>query len=213
MFGYTFVQKSGEIARQNLVGTIWGSISVSGLNWVMDAGTREYFIDSKVVTGSGTFSPGVSMDGTYASGGGSSSAWGPLTFSSANRLAVTSQSVVGKWSSVKKDDVGMTVDIDTAGNFKGKTSGATSGVCALTGDIHLTQPTTSKNLYTIRFGAVNAATGDEVACKLSTKNYEGPAAIVQSAAGDFVSNGYFRALTMVTRTDTAATLSVTLRKQ
>jgi hypothetical protein len=174
----------------------WGSISVSGLNWTFEAGTQSLgtSFGPMAVTGSGTFSPKVSMDGTYARGGGSSSAWGPLEYSHENALAVNQASLVGKWEN-KDADFGMLIEVDAAGAFAGSTSGKDTGVCKVTGTVVHVQPESSKNIFAVELQATNAATGTEKACGLDTTGvHKGPAAILLSPAGTYVGNGYFRSL-------------------
>lgn len=210
-FGYTYVSGAGDIAQQDLVGTIWGSVAITGTNWIFNPETRQYFIDASPVTGSGTFSPKASMDGSYAVNGGTSRAWGPLTYSKANALAVSQESVAGKWS--KTDTaIGMSIDVDATGAFTGRTSGSRIGVCTVSGSVLLSQPSTAKNLYTVNLTAVNAATTGETACALEAAPYGGPSAIVFEPAGRYVANGYFRNLVLLVRAANGATFTIGMRR-
>lgn len=214
MFGYTFVSARGELARTLLVGTLWGSVSVTGANWSFNPDTQFYYLKASPVTGSGTFSARASMDGTYSTDGGSPKAWGPLRYSSANALAVTQDSVTGTWSNIgEKESIGLSITVDETGYFSGRTAGSEIGVCALTGAIGLSQPNSAKNFYALSLNATNAAATNEKACQLDPVAYSGPAAIIFGAAGRFVGNGYFRNLGLVVRTANRATLSASLRKQ
>lgn len=214
MFGYTFVSSSGELARTMLGGTLWGSASVTGANWSFNPDTQYFFLKASPVTGSGTFSTRISMDGSYSTDGGSPTAWGPLRYSSANALAVTQDSVTGTWSNIgEKESIGLSITVDATGYFSGRTAGYEIGVCALTGAVGLYQPNSAKNFYALSLNATNAAAAGEKACQLDPAPYSGPAAIIFSPAGRFVANGYFRNLGLVVRTARAATLSASLRKQ
>lgn len=214
MFGYTFVSASGELARTMLIGTLWGSVSVTGPNWRFNPDTQYYYLKASPVTGSGTFSAKASMDGNYSTDGGSPQAWGPLRYSSANALAVTQDSVTGTWSNIgEKESVGLSITVDRTGYLSGRTAGSALGVCALTGAIGLYQPDSAKNFYALSLNATNAAAAGEKDCQLDPVPYSGPAAIIFAPAGHFVANGYFRNLGLVVRTARAATLSASLRKQ
>jgi hypothetical protein len=215
MFGFAYVGNDGSLARQLVVGSLWGSIAVTGSNWVFNPDTVVDFISAEAVTGSGTFSPKVSMDGTYSVGGGSSRAFGPLTYSSANALAVNQSSVAGTWVSDASSGIGVSITVDATGAFTGSTSGAQIGVCNVSGTLTLAQPGTAKNAFIATLNAVNAATGNQTACQLQTSpSYVGPSAIVFLPAGNFVGNGYFRSIAMTIRhATTTATLSVLMRKQ
>ena len=214
LWGYTLIDSNGKLARKGLLDWTWGSITVSGLNWSFDAGTKSLdTFGAKDVSGSGTFSPKVSMDGSYTRGTStstSSSAWGPLTYNRENALAVNQASVVGKWVA---GDQSMAIEVGADGKLTGTTSGSKVGVCNVSGTLLHAAPQTSKNMYAIRFDATNAATGTEKACDLDTTSaYQGLAAIVLSPAGDYVANGYFRSLTLHALS-AQAVLSVSLPKQ
>lgn len=213
MFGYAFVSASGEVARKMLFGTLWGSVTVTGSNWIFNPGARLYDRRALPVTGSGTFSANVSMDGTYSTDGRSSDAWGPMRYSTANALAVTQVSAAGTWSNVDRDTVGMSITVDDAGRFTGRTVGSGIGVCAVTGTVVLKQPDSAKNLYTLTLNATNTAATGEMACKLDSATYVGPTAVVFTAAKYFVGNGYFRNLALLLATAEGSTLSMVMRKQ
>ena len=211
--GYTFVSSTGEIARQLVSGTVWGSLAVTGQNWTFKPGTQLYLRTFVPLTGSGTFSPGISMDGTYSRSGETPAAWGPLTYSSMNALAVAQSSVAGRWTRAEADGIGMSVDVDAEGAFAGRTFGSQIGVCRVSGSVQLAQPQTAKNLYTMAMTAVNAAAAGEPACTMNAKPYAGFSAIVHESAGLFVANGYFKSLTFLVRTSGGSTLSLGMRKQ
>lgn len=213
MFGYSYLSGTGVLARQMIAGTIWGSVSVTGANWVFNSDARQYFIDASLVTGSGTFSSKVSMNGSYAINGGGTIPWGPLAYSNANALAVTQGSVAGTWANTGSAGVGMSITVDATGAFTGRTSGSRIGVCTVSGWVLLSQAGTAKNLYTVALSAVNAAATGETACELDPIPYVGQSAIVFSPAGNYVSNGYFRSLSMLMRDANGATFSTTLRKK
>ena len=210
--GLTFVSGSGDISRQLIVGSVWGSLDITGRNWMFRPGTQKSFVNTEAVTGSGTFSPGISMDGSYSVAGGSPDAWGPLTYSSANALAVAQDSVAGKWVRIEAAGIGMSIDVDATGVFAGRTSGSQIGVCAVSGAMKLSQPLTSKNLYSLTMTAVNAAAAGETACALSARLYSGQSAIVQEAAGVFVANGYFPSISFLVHTGGGASLALGMRK-
>jgi hypothetical protein len=156
------------------------------------------------------------MDGTYATGGQSAEAFGPLNYSTANALAVDQASVQGKWANTGANGgIGVSLDVDAVGALTGSTSGSRIGTCSLTGQVVLGQPGTAKNLYTVTLQATNSANEGQPSCALQTGSpYMGPAAIVFVPAGQYASNGYFRALSLLIKHPaTKATLSVGLRKQ
>lgn len=217
MFGYTYVGADGGIASKFVVGTLAGSIRVTGLNWVFGPDTNYYFTGQSPVTGSGTFSPKVSMDGTYAYGGRSSSAFGPSTYSVANALAVGQDSVIGKWANTDASfGIAIAIEVDAAGAYTGTMSGAQVGTCKISGTLTLAQPATAKNAYGFRLTAVNGATTARDACKFDNPSgFQGPAAITLVPAGNFVSNGYFRSIAFLvhSRAGEGSSISASLRKQ
>ncbi|MDM0077696.1 hypothetical protein QTH90_25035 [Variovorax sp. J2P1-59] len=214
-FGYAHVSASGKVARQFNGGLLWGSIDISGLNWVFNPGTEYTSMSADPVTGSGSFSPKASMDGTYSRGGRSPSAIGPLTYSVANALAVDQASVAGTWAIPDILGIGMSIVVDETGAFTGSTSGFQIGVCKLSGSLMLAQPGSAKNSYVTTLTAENAATGTEKRCQLlSGMPYVGPSAIVFIPAGKHASNGYFRSVALTIRQDnTKAFVSNYLLKQ
>ncbi|WP_422084385.1 hypothetical protein [Variovorax sp.] len=217
MFGYTYVGADGKIASKFVVGTLDGSILVTGINWVFGADTNYYFTDRSPVTGSGTFSQKVSMDGTYAYGGRSPSAFGPFTYNVANALAVGQDSVIGKWANTDTSfGIAIAIEVDATGAYTGTMSGAQVGVCKISGTLTLAQPATAKNAYGFRVTAVNAATTARDACKFdSALGFQGPAAITFVPAGNFASNGYFRSIAFLvhSRAGDGSSIAASLRKQ
>ncbi|WP_218509628.1 hypothetical protein [Variovorax sp. dw_308] len=201
MWGFTLVGAQGSLVRRGLLDWTWGSISVTGgSNWVFNGDTRSLgFIDEPVIKGSGTFSAKASMDGSYARDGRSSQAWGPLKYSNANALAVSQQSVAGKWG-VSESNVTVSIKIDEKGVLTGTTGGSEFGTCKLWGTLLQSEPKTAKNMYDLTLNTANAATGTQKACELDTAgDYAGPSAIYLTGAGDYVGNGYFRSLVMIAK--------------
>lgn len=211
----TLVGSDGAIASKSHIGTLWGSIKVTGLDWSFNADTEFYFIKASPVTGSGTFAPKKTMSGNYAYGDHAASTFGPLNYATENALAVSQDSVVGKWANPDRNfGVGMSIEVDAAGAFTGKTAGVLVGNCSISGTLSQAQPGTSKNMYGFRLNAVDASTDGKGACKLkSDQPYLGPAAIVLTPAGLFDSNGYLRSIFFLVRTGNGATLTAGLRKQ
>ncbi|MDH6167245.1 hypothetical protein M2282_002394 [Variovorax boronicumulans] len=209
------VGADGAIASKDHIGTLWGSIKVTGLDWSFNPDTAYYFIDASPVTGSGTFTPKKTMKGTYVYGKREPSAFGPLTYATENALAVSQDSVVGKWANPDSNfGVGLSIEVDATGAFTGKTAGVQVGNCSISGVLAQAQPGTSKNMYGFKLSAADASTDGKDACKLKTdRPYLGPAAIVLVPAGTFDSNGYFRSIFFLVRTTNGATLSAGLRKQ
>lgn len=213
--GLTYVGADGAIARQFNVGSLWGSIKVAGLNWTFNPDTTFYFVDASPVTGSGTFSPKVSMDGTYAYGSGGSSAFGPLRYAVENALAVSQDSVAGKWANTDTSfGISVSIEVNAKGAYTGTTTGAQVGNCSISGTVAQAQPGTSKNMYGLTMQAVNVGTDTQTACQLNTTlPYAGPAVISLVSAGNFDSNGYFRGISFLVKSGAGATLSANLRKQ
>ncbi len=215
LLGLAYVGADGTIARQFNVGSLWGSINVTGLNWTFNPDTTFYFVDASPVTGSGTFSPKASMDGTYAYGSNGSSAFGPLRYAVENALAVSQDSVVGKWANADTSfGIGISIEVDAKGAFTGTTSGVQVGSCSISGTVAQAQPGTSKNMYGVTMKAVNTGTDTKTACQLKTMlPYTGPAVISLAPAGNFDSNGYLRGISFLVKSGAGATLSANLRKQ
>ncbi|MGJ7613086.1 MULTISPECIES: hypothetical protein [unclassified Variovorax] len=214
LLGLTYVGADGAIARQFNVGSLWGSIRVSGLNWTFNPDTTFYFVKASAVTGSGTFSPKVSMDGTYAYESRGSSAFGPLRYAVENALSVSQDSVVGKWANADTSfGIGVSIEVNAKGAFTGTTTGAQVGNCSISGTVSQAQPGTSKNMYGLTMKAVNTGTDTKTACQLNTTlPYAGPAVISLAPAGNFESNGYFRGISFLVKGGAGATLSANLRK-
>lgn len=212
--GYTFISPKGDLARKDLVGWTWGSIAVSGNDWSFNPDTRSYFIGATPVTGSGTFTSKTSMDGTYSENGGASSAWGPLKYSQSNALAITPNSLQGKWSVSDLPRNGMWVEFDSNGVVSGATSGSQFGVCRLSGAAVQVEPGTAKNMFTLTMTAINAASSSEKSCALDTSlPYEGFAGVVLTPAGNYVQNGYFRTFAFHVKTPNLYLLTNYLRKE
>jgi len=194
MSGYTFITPTGMLFRKDLVEWTRGSISVNGTDWVFNSDTNTVFLTMQSVTGSGSFTPKTSMTGTYSKNGGTSATWGPLTYSQENALAVTTASLQGNWSATNAT-YGMSLEFDASGVFSGTTSGAQIGTCQLSGSMVQVEPGSSKNMFSLTLTAVNAATGSDKKCSLTTStSYTGLAGIVLTPAGRFVGNGYFRTI-------------------
>lgn len=212
----TFVSASGLIAHKSFAGSLWGAIKVTGSNWSFNTGTA-YFPDALPVTGSGTFAPRKTMTGSYAYGGREPSSFGPLNYMAENALAVSQDSVVGKWSSTDSPisfGVGVSIEVDAKGAFTGKTAGAQIGSCSISGTITQAQPGTAKNMYDFTLKAVDASTDGKGVCKLNTGGpYAGPAAVGLEPAGLFDSNGYFRSIMFLIKAPDGAIVTSGMRKQ
>ncbi|MDP9911644.1 hypothetical protein J2W27_003768 [Variovorax boronicumulans] len=216
--GIAFVGTNGSLAGSFLGGTMWGSLKVTGLDWSFNPDTELYVPPNAYpVTGSGTFTPKKSVDGTYAYDNRRPSDVGPLAYTIENALAVSQASMTGMWSNTDSSpSLGVTVQVDGQGVFTGSTSGVQIGQCTLSGTVALAQPGSAKNMYSLTLKAVNAATASTNDCKLTpaaTGSYAGPAIIGLVPAGVYDSNGYFRSLMFLIRSNTGATLLVNLRKQ
>ena len=209
------VGADGAIASKDNIGTLWGSIKVAGLDWSFNPDTAYYFIDASPVTGSGTFAAKKTMSGTYAYGKREPSAFGPLSYATENALAVSQDSVIGKWANPDSNfGVRLSIEVDAAGKFTGKTAGVQVGNCAISGSIAHAEPSTSKNMFGFKLSAVDDSVDGKDACKLKTdRPYLGPAAILLVPAGSFDSNGFFRSIFFLVRTTNGATLTANLRKQ
>ncbi|WP_413764715.1 hypothetical protein ACEN9J_35815 [Variovorax sp. Varisp41] len=211
----TLIGADGSIASKDNIGTLWGSLDITGLDWSFHPDTQYYFIDASPVTGSGSFTPKKSMKGTYAYGDRPSATFGPMSYAVENALAVSQDSVAGKWANPDGSfGISISIEVDAFGKFTGKTSGVQVGNCSISGTVSHAQPDTYKNMYGFQMSAVDTAADGKNACKLKTdRPYMGPAAIVLTPAGAYDSNGYFRSLFFLARTSNGATLAAGLRKQ
>lgn len=211
----TFVGADGSIATKFNVGTLWGSIKVAALDWSFNPDTLHYFVAASPVTGSGTFEAKKSMTGSYVYGTRESMSLGPLGYAAENALAVSQDSVVGKWANTDTSfGIAVSIEVDAKGAFKGVTSGVQIGTCAISGTIAQAQAGTAKNMYGFSMTAVNAAAEKKDDCQLLTDlPYAGPAAIGLMPAGVYDSNGYFRSIMFLVKAGNGATLSAALRKQ
>lgn len=213
-FGYTFITPDGTLSRTDSIYWTWGSISVTdAVNWTFNSDTFAWFITASSVTGSGTFTPKTSMDGTYAVGTKTPAAWGPLTYSRSNALAVTLADLQGTWST--SGTYAMSLQFDTNGTFSGTTSGSQLGICQLSGNLVQATPDSAKNMFRLTMNAVNAASGSAINCKLNRLSpYQGLGAIVLTPAGRYEQNGYIRNIVFNARTnDNASFFSIILSKE
>jgi hypothetical protein len=145
------------------------------------------------------------MDGTYSKNDGAPAAWGPLTYSLSNALAITPADLQGTWSA--SGTYAMSFAVDANGGFSGVTSGSELGVCQLSGSLIQVTPGSAKNMFTLTMTAANAATGSDKACMLNTaSSYAGLAAIVLTPAGIYQQNGYFRTIAFNAMTGNGASL-------
>lgn len=210
-----FVGADGSVATRFVVGALWGSLKVMGLDWSFKPDTLHYFVNESLVTGSGRFDAKKSMSGRYAYGVRGETDFGPLGYTVENALAVSQDSVVGKWANTDTGSgIAVSIEVDAKGAFKGTTSGVQVGTCAISGTIAQTQAGTAKNMYGLSMAAVDAATEAKDACLLRTDlPYVGPAAIGLVPAGFFDNNGYFRSIIFLVKSGKGAMLSTSLRKQ
>jgi hypothetical protein len=206
-FGFAFITSAGDIFVKEIVGNLFGSISLTPQNaWTFNAGSKSIFVGIDEIAGSGTATPRTSFKGTYNTVANASTTPSTidLTYSPANALAVTQSSVSGNWGS----GTDIAFAIDSAGSLSGTTAGSQLGICTLVGSIALQTPNSSKNLYNISFTASGAN------CKLEVGNaYSGFSAIEFTSAGNFVANGYFRNLAFLLKTSSGSTLSSVTKKQ
>lgn len=216
-FGYTFVTSAGRLMSKDHLRWVFGSIDVNGLNWSFRPLTLSLEVigsELNSVTGSGTFTPKKSMSGTYSVGGRTESRWGPYSYSASNALAVTQQAMAGKWSTTSTDGFGMSIELDDNGNLTGSTAGDKIGVCALSGSLLQTEPSTSRNMFNVKLKASNAATGMDKACVLEQiEDYNGLAGVLMVPVSSFPEEGAYRTLLFHAGTGTGALLTNNLRRR
>jgi len=75
LLNFGFVGADGTVAAKLVVGTLWGSIKVTGRDWSFNPDTQYYYMNVSPVTGSGTFVPKKTMSGTYAYGSRALGLW------------------------------------------------------------------------------------------------------------------------------------------
>lgn len=225
-YGYTFITPLGLLIGSNMSDWTWANINVTGNDWTIDP-TGSFIngnLGIKSVAGSGVFVPKASMNGSYTKEGMPSVAWGPLTYSSSNALAITPANLQGKWP--VGSTYGMSLEFDADGTFSGTTSAiGLLGACKLSGSLIQVTPGSAKNMFYLVMGAVddsaNVDTGFSdsslnklFACRLDTvEAYIGLAGIVFTPAGNNPQNGYFRTMAFNTMTEQGYAFTNYLRKQ
>ena len=215
--GYTFVSSAGRMIYRDSFRWVFGWLDMNGTSWSFRPPTLSLTLsgdDFAFVTGSGIFSPKKSMSGKYSLGGGREEFWGPLNYSAANALAVTQGDMAGKWTTTSTDGFGMSIEVDAAGNLTGTTAGTTIGTCTVSGTLVQTEPSSSRNMFTVKLKGANAATGAEKACELDqVEEYDGLAGVVMLPASRYPEEGAYRTLVVHAVNANIALVTVGLRKR
>lgn len=183
------------------VGMYAGSMSLTGSNWSLNSDSKNYFMTVKPASGSGTFINHQTLTGSIQTT--------PidLTYNAANALAINQTDLEGTWVS-SNSGVTISLGLDASGNISGTSTGGSFGICTLTGTYTQTNPGSQFNLFNV----VLTASGS--GCSLEKGNaYTGLSAVMFTAAGDYVANGYRRYLSLGLKTDSGSTLSAYPVKQ
>lgn len=215
--GVTFISNGGALMYRDSTQWVFGAIQGIGADWSFHPSTISKSIIGTgldLVTGSGSFEARKSMAGQYSVGGRTAKRWGRLNYALENALAVTQDSMAGEWSSTSDTGFGMSIKIDSTGKVTGTTAGDKFGVCSLTGTVVQSEPSTSRNLFSVKLNAMNAATGTSKACELEQiGEYSGLGAVILIPVSMFPEEGARRAFHFHAFANTGAALTNTLNRR
>lgn len=120
------------------------------------------------LSGSGSFVPKTSLDGTYAENAAPSKSFGPWKYELENSLAVDSTLLTGTWGGYMSNILGS-IDIASNGSFTGTTAVSSPfGSCALTGSVLPREPGTRKNNLSVTLNVTNAAQSGQKSCAMGS---------------------------------------------
>ncbi|MDB5816376.1 MAG: hypothetical protein JWQ11_16 [Rhizobacter sp.] len=153
------------------------------------------FVDEALITGSGALTPFTSLEGIAAVG--STKTPLSLQYGASNALAATTAELHGFWV-----DKSVTFIVRPDGTFTASTTGSVLGRCTIAGTMN-NKEGTSENLFAMKLTAQGDAT-----CQLRSNDpYSGYASIGFKPAGWFVSQGYYRILQFLVKTEAGAFFS------
>jgi|GEM_PF-584253 len=209
-----FVGPTNDLIANGGPNWIWGGLVADGGNWKLTPETVGTDDDSALtpVAGTSLITSKSGMTNSFTFGNGASRHYF-LDYGRENALAVDASSMAGTWLADDSEGLGITLTVDAQGMATGTTQGSLIGVCSLSGSITQREPGTQKNQFAVNLQAVNAATGDQLACGLSNKPYAGVAVISLKAAGKYDANGYYRVLAMLVNTADYAWIKQVLKRQ
>jgi hypothetical protein len=118
------------------------------------------------LSGSGSFVPKTSIDGTYAENAATAKPFGPWKYELENSLAVDSSLLTGAWGGYMSNILGS-IDISSDGSFTGSTAASSPlGSCSLTGRVVPREPGTRKNNLSVTLNVANAAQSGQTSCAM-----------------------------------------------
>lgn len=120
------------------------------------------------LSGSGTFVPKATLNGSYALAADAPKPFGPWKYEVENSLAVDSTLLAGAWGGYMSQVLGS-IDIASDGSFTGSTAvSSPMGACALTGSVLPRTPGTLKNNLLVTLTSTNAAQSGQPNCAMGT---------------------------------------------
>jgi len=150
--------------------TFYGAFNfdVPNSSWQIGSGKVVFYPSTTwaSLSGSGTFVPKATLDGSFAAGATAAKPFGLWSYQVANSLAVDSALLTGEWGGSMKNVIGS-ITVASDRSFTG-TSAPTSplGACALSGSLLPREPGTSKNNLAVTLKATNAATSGQTSCAM-----------------------------------------------
>lgn len=193
-----FIDGANNFAFYDNYGMLFGAITANAANWTLNSGANYYPVPTTAVTANGTFVAKQTFSATAQSfttlttqiDANTSTPLLYLNYSKDNGFAASQASVMGKWLYNDGTDQ-LNLNISATGTITGTVVDNVGGICNLSGAILQTEPTSQHNMYSISF---TASDGAGAFCNISTKPYNGLAALRFSAAGLNDSNGYIPVL-------------------
>ncbi len=150
--------------------TFYGAFNfdVPNSSWQIGSGKVSVYPASTwaSLSGSGTFVPKTTLDGSYTAGAATAKTFGPWSYQVANSLAVDSALLTGAWGGYMSQIVGS-ITVASDRSFTGSTAPASPlGACALSGSFLPREPGTSKNNLAVTLKATNSATSGQTSCAM-----------------------------------------------
>jgi hypothetical protein len=144
------------------------SFDTSNSSWQIASGKVNAYPSATwgALSGSGTFVPKTTLDGSYAEAAATPKPFGPWKYEIENSLAVDSTLLTGAWGGFMTQILG-TINIASDGSFTGSTATSSPmGVCALTGSVLPREAGTLKNNLRVMFNSTDAAQSGQKSCAM-----------------------------------------------
>jgi hypothetical protein len=165
--GFTVPASSGTYPIESMFHGAF-SFDTSNSSWQIASGKVNAYPSATwgALSGSGTFVPKTTLDGSYAEAAATPKPFGPWKYEIENSLAVDSTLLTGAWGGFMTQILG-TINIASDGSFTGSTATSSPmGVCALTGSVLPREAGTLKNNLRVMFNSTDAAQSGQKSCAM-----------------------------------------------